>query len=110
MSLLEEIHDSQFDEKVLKSFLPVVLDCMSPECIICKTMDERLKEVARTSQGLANFFKINVNTNKVWQEFVVKVVPTLLYFKNGNLVSRGENFPDKEEIVRRLNELRLIKT
>lgn len=98
-----EINDSQFDTIVLKSALPVLLECASPECIICKTMADRIKEVAKDYAGKMLFLRLDVNENKKWRDFSVRVIPTLLYFKNGVLVARQDSFPETEEIRRQVS-------
>jgi len=105
MSILHEIDDSQFNEKVISSSLPALVDFNSPECIICKTMNERIKEIAGNFKGKVNFFSLDVNNNRIWVEFDVKSVPTIVYFKNGKAIFHHEHFPDKEEMVSHLNKL-----
>jgi len=105
MSILQDVDDNQFAEKVLKSVLPTLVDFNSPECIICKTMNERLKEIAVNFKGKVNFFSLNVNKNKIWKKFEIKSVPTIIYFKNGKAVFHHEHFPEKEEMALHLNKL-----
>lgn len=93
-----EINDSQFDSVVLKSALPVLLECTSPECIICKTMAARINEVGKDFVAKMVFLQMNINENKRWQNFGVRVIPTLLYFKDGIVAGRQDNFPEAEEI------------
>jgi thioredoxin 1 len=98
MIKMVEINDSQFDSLVLKSALPVLLECASPECIICKTMTDRIQEVAKDYASKMVYLRLNINDNKRWQEFNVRVIPTLLYFKDGILVARQDNFPEIGDI------------
>ncbi len=105
MVRMVEINDSQFTNIVLKSSLPVVVECESPECIICKTMSERLLEVAREFSHQVVFLRYDINDNKKWQDFEVRVIPTLLYFKDGVLVGRQDNFPEADEIRRQIQSL-----
>jgi len=105
MRILEEINDSQFEEKVLKSALPVLLDFNSPECIICKTMNERIREVAVHFKGKVHFFSLDVNKNRIWHKFEIKAVPTIIYFKEGKPIFRHEIFPEKEEMESHLHKL-----
>jgi len=97
-----EINDSQFNTIVLKSGLPVLLECASPECIICKTMADRIQEAGKDFFSKMVFLKLNVNENKRWQDFNVRVIPTILYFKNGILAARHDHFPEIEEIRRQI--------
>ncbi len=94
-----EINDSQFDAIVLKSALPVLVECASPECIICKTMAQRIQEASKNYASKMLFFRLNVKDNKKQEEFSVRVIPTLLYFKGGILVAKQDDFPEAEEIV-----------
>jgi thioredoxin 1 len=105
MIKLVEINDSQFANIVLKSVLPVVVEYESPECIICKTMAERLLEVAKEFHTKVIFLRYNINDNKKWRDLAVRVIPTLLYFKDGDLVSRQDSFPETEEIRHQLQSL-----
>ncbi|MFA5038163.1 MAG: thioredoxin domain-containing protein [Candidatus Omnitrophota bacterium] len=93
-----EINDTQFNALVLKASLPVLLECASPECIICKTMAERIIEAGKEYKEQMLFLRLNVNDNRRWQDYGVRVIPTLLYFKDGELLARQENFPEIEEI------------
>ncbi|MFZ5800054.1 MAG: thioredoxin family protein [Candidatus Omnitrophota bacterium] len=105
MSLITAINDEQFKEKVLNSPHPVLLDINSPECIICRTMDERIREVAHQFRGKVRFYSLDVNKNRVWQRYEVKAVPTILYFKDGKLFFRHDVFPEKEEMTAHLKKL-----
>lgn len=103
-----EVNDSQFESIVLKSSLPVLLECASPECIICKTMASRIQEVIKDYSSKLIFLRLNINENKKWKDYDVRVIPTLLYFKSGRLVGRQENFPEVEDIRQQVS--RLIKS
>lgn len=108
MVKIVEINDSQFDTLVLKSSLPVLLECASPECIICKTMVARILEASEEYTSQMVFLRLNINDNKRWQDFGVRVIPTLLYFKGGMLVARQDVFPEVEEIREEIR--RVIKS
>ena len=105
MVKMVEINDSQFNTLVLKSSLPVLIECSSPECIICKSMAERIKEASKDHLSSMVFFRLNINENKKWQDFDVRVIPTLLYFKDGILVARQDRFPDTEEILDQIRKV-----
>jgi thioredoxin-like negative regulator of GroEL len=51
------------------------------------------------------FLRLNINDNKRWQDFGVRVIPTLLYFKEGKLVARQDIFPDVEEIRKEIHKI-----
>lgn len=100
-----EINDTQFNSLVLKSSLPVLLECASPECIICKTMAERIAEAGEEYRDRMLFLRLNINDNRRWQDYGVRVIPTILYFRQGKLMARQENFPDIEEIQAQMKTL-----
>jgi thioredoxin 1 len=105
MVKLIEINDTQFNTLVLKASLPVLVECASPECIICKTMAQRVGEAARDYLDQMLFFRLNVNENRRWQDYGVRVIPTILYFKAGELVARQETFPEVEEIQKQIRTI-----
>lgn len=98
MAILKEIEDTQLEELVLKDKKPSLLEFMSPECIICKTMKERINEVSRDFKGKVNFFRLDINKSALWKAYNVRSIPTLLYFKDGLTVARQDLFPEKEEM------------
>lgn len=105
MVRMVEINDSQFNTLVLKSALPVLIECTSPECIICKTMAERIQEASKDHLSGMVFFRLNINENKKWRDFNVRVIPTLLYFKDGILVARQDSFPETKEILEQIRRI-----
>ncbi len=105
MIKLIEINDAQFNTLVLRASLPVLVECASPECIICKTMAQRVGEVARDYLDQMLFFRLNVNESRRWQDYGVRVIPTLLYFKGGKMVARQETFPETQEIQEQIRAL-----
>jgi len=105
MIKLIEINDTQFDAIVLRAPAPALVMVTSPECIICKTMTQRLREVSQEVGPRMLFLSLDINENKKWQDFEVRVIPTLLYFKSGVLAARQDNFPDAEEILSQIAQL-----
>jgi len=105
MVKLIDINDTQFDALVLQAVKPVLLMVTSPECIICKTMTERLREVSDEVGPKMLFLSLDINQNRKWQDYQVRVIPTLLYFKAGSLTARQDNFPDAEEIRGQIGRL-----
>jgi thioredoxin 1 len=105
MSILKEITDSQFEEAVLKSAKPSLVEFTSPECIICKTMKERIGEVSGGFKDKVNFFRLDINKSAIWKNYSVRSIPTLLYFKDGDMAARQDLFPEKEEMSAILESL-----
>ena len=78
------VTDGNFHTKVLKSPLPVLLDCWAPWCGPCKMMGPVLDELAREWKGRVRVCKVNIDENQMTaNRFQVQSVPTLLVFDRG---------------------------
>ena len=84
-----ELNDSIFEEKVLKSDKPVLVDFWAEWCGPCRMVGPIIDELNKDFEGKAVIGKIDVDAN---QEFAAKYgvrnIPTVLLFKDGELVSR----------------------
>ena len=84
-----ELNDSIFEEKVLKSDKPVLVDFWAEWCGPCRMVGPIIDELSKDYEGKAVVGKIDVDAN---QEFAAKYgvrnIPTVLLFKDGELVSR----------------------
>lgn len=87
--MVPEIMESEFKEKVLDVPYPVLVDFFATWCGPCKMMAPVLDQVAVSKQGKAAVYKIDVDQNQsLAASFDVMSVPTLLVFKEGQLVQR----------------------
>ena len=105
MKIIKPLNDAQFDELVINSKIPVMILCTSPECIICKTMVERIKEAYRDFKNQVSLLSLDINKNQCWQKYDVRTMPTLLYFKHGILVGCQSTFPERKEIADKFKSL-----
>ena len=84
-----ELNDSIFEEKVLKSDKPVLVDFWAEWCGPCRMVGPIIDELSKDFEGKAVIGKIDVDAN---QEFAAKYgvrnIPTVLLYKDGELVSR----------------------
>ncbi len=95
------VSDSTFHQEVLSYPGPVLLDCWAPWCGPCKMMGPILDQVAREYAGRVKVAKINVDQNPmISSRYNILSIPTLLFFKNGQLVNTVPGAIQKPEIDR----------
>ncbi|MFH1971320.1 MAG: thioredoxin [Patescibacteria group bacterium] len=99
------VTDLDFEEKVIKSTLPVFVDFFAPWCGPCKMAEPVIEEMAKDYEGKAIIAKINVDENPVTSsKFDVMSIPTTLMFKGGQEVGRQTGFSGRqtfEELIKK---------
>ena len=81
-----DISDDIFEEEVLKSELPVLVDFWAVWCAPCQMIVPTLEHLAQNYKEKLNVFKINIDENmKISAKFGIRSIPTLLLFKGGEL-------------------------
>ncbi len=89
-----EINSEQFDDVVLKSEVPVLVDFWAPWCGPCRMVGPKLEELAEEN-GSILVVKVNVDENKsLADKFQIRGIPTLLLFKDGNLEKKSAGAKD----------------
>lgn len=85
MSLIH-VDDSNFEEEVIKSEKPTLVDFWAPWCGPCKAIGPIVEELAKEYQGKAKIVKLNVDNAPVTAaKYGVRGIPTLMLFKNREL-------------------------
>ena len=83
----DTITDSNFDEEIKNSQLPILVDFWAEWCGPCKQIGPMLEEIGEVKKDNLKILKLNVDENpQTPQKFGVRGIPTLMLFKNGNLV------------------------
>ncbi len=81
-----EVSDQNFEEEVIKSNEPVLVDFWAPWCGPCRMVTPVIDKLAQKYQGKFKFCKLNVDENpKTAAKFRVMSIPTLMFFKNGQV-------------------------
>ena len=99
-----EITDSNFQDLVLNSDKPVLVDFWAEWSGPCRMVGPVVEELAREFDGKAVIGKLNVDHHpQVPSQFGIRNIPTLLYFKNGQLVDKQVGAAPKTVLAGKLN-------
>mgnify|MGYP001573788998 CR=1 FL=1 len=98
-----EVTDSRFEEQVLASPLPVLLDVWAPWCVPCRGMEPVIEDLASSLAGRVRVAKLNVSRSpEAAARLRIQGVPTVIVFKDGHEVTRMVGERGKGELMRAL--------
>tara|TARA_B100001540_G_scaffold151859_1_gene134521 strand:+ start:400 stop:717 length:318 start_codon:yes stop_codon:yes gene_type:complete len=101
-----EITDSNFEEKVLKSDKPVMVDFWAAWCGPCRMVGPIIDELSEEYDGKAIIGKIDIDSNQQYAaQFGVRNIPTVLVFKDGELVDRKVGVSSKNDYAEAIDKL-----
>lgn len=85
--MVSDVKDTDFEQKVVKSATPVLVDFWAPWCVPCKMVAPIVDKLSGKYDGRLKFYKINVDENpKTTAKYRVMSIPALIVFKNGRAV------------------------
>jgi thioredoxin len=105
MAAVKEVSDTTFEQDVIKSSLPVLVDFWAPWCGPCRMVAPVVEELSGEFAGKANFLKLNTDENPVIaSRYGIRSIPTLLIFKGGEVVGQVIGFRPKSELKKHLDD------
>ena len=100
MTVIKNCNENDFENEVLKSNLPVIVDFWAEWCGPCKMLTPILEELSNEMKNEINVVKVNLDENQeLAMRYSIRSIPTLLLFKAGNLIDTKVGLLPKTEIV-----------
>ena len=101
-----EINDSNFEELVLNSDKPVMVDFWAVWCAPCRAIAPHVEQIATEFEGKALVGKVDIEQSPdTANKYGIRNIPTILFFKGGELVNKQVGMTTKATLAKMLNEL-----
>jgi len=103
---VHEIGDGSFEQEVLRSDIPVLIDFWAPWCGPCKAIAPVVEELAGEYQGRLKVVKLNVDDNpQTPSRFGVRGIPNLILFKGGEVADQIVGAVPKAHLIRAIDRV-----
>jgi thioredoxin 1 len=101
-----DVNESNFDQEVTKSKTTVIVDFWAEWCGPCKMIAPLLDEIAREKATSVKVAKVNVDENQsLSSKYNIRAIPSLLFFKNGQLRDQITGMTSKKDLLGRIDAL-----
>jgi thioredoxin 1 len=105
MANVKDVSDSDFEGEVLQSSEPVLVDFWAPWCAPCRLVAPAVEELAEEHQGSVKVVKMNVDDNNdTAARYGISSIPTLMIFKDGEVVERFVGVQPKKRLEQAIQE------
>lgn len=100
------VNEASFDATLSSTDNPVIVDFWAPWCGPCRTIAPILEEVAKEKGGAMLVTKVNVDENQgLAQKYNVRAIPTILFFKGGELKDQAVGLLSKDDLIKKAEAL-----
>ncbi len=105
-SLEVEVNGNNFQQEVLESSIPVLVDFGAYWCMPCRMLDPIVEKLAEENQGKLKVCKLNTDENQnIAAQYGIQGIPTLIVFKEGEEVGRTVGVMPKEKLQEKLDPI-----
>jgi thioredoxin 1 len=103
-SLEVEVNGNNFQQEVLESSIPVLVDFWASWCMPCRMLAPTIEKLAEENQGKLKVCKLNTDENQnISAQYGIQGIPTLIIFKEGKEVGRTVGVMSKEKLQEKLD-------
>ena len=103
--MIQQVTTENFEQEVLKSSLPVVVDVFAPWCGPCRTMLPFFEALAAEHESKYKFVKLNIDEERdLAVQYRVSSIPTFLFFKDGAIVGKETGAMSKEALHAKIED------
>jgi thioredoxin 1 len=104
--MVTDLTDQDFEQKVIKSKQPVLIDMWRPGCVPCRIVDPIVDKLSTKFDGKCKFYRMNVTENpRTAAKYRIMSLPTLMFFKNGEAVNTVVGAVAERALTPKLEEI-----
>lgn len=110
MSSVSETNDARFQQEVLQSELPVLVDFWAPWCGPCRALGPTIDAISQELVGKLHVYKLNTDDNpKVTEMYGIRSIPTVIFFSGGQPKGQIIGMKAKGDILRMIEDVLGVK-
>ena len=104
--MVTDVTDQDFEQEIIKSTLPVLVDLWAPWCGPCRMVAPVVDKLAEKYDGRFKFYRLNVDENiQTAAKYKVMAIPTLIFFKSGEAVDTVVGAVSERVLEAKIDEL-----